>query len=88
MTSERTNAALAHKVRRLAHLDLAGAMIAAPTGLTRLVEIGEKRLPPAARRLAQERHCGESGVLDAGALFGKALLVDLTTSEGHVLETV
>ena len=61
--------------------DLALADVAASAGRGFFVEIGEQRLAPAARRLAQHGERGEAVVLDAAALVVDVLFVDLPAAE-------
>src|SRR3546814_15948535 len=58
-----------------------------PSGL-RLAEIGQQRLPPAARTFAERDKCVEALALDALAVFARLALLDLQAAQPHVVEAI
>ena len=59
-----------------------------PQGSRRLAEIGEQRLPPAARRFAQRNQRVEPLAVDALLLVGGVALVDLHAAQPDVAHAV
>ena len=66
---------------RVEQLDAFLAEIAVAAGFRRLAEIGEQRLPPAARRLRERQQRTETLTLDALALVRGIALLDLQAAQ-------
>ena len=70
------------------HLGAVAAEIAIAARLRRLAEIGQQRLPPAARRFAQRDERVEPLAVDAFLLVGGVAFVDLQAAQADVAHAV
>ena len=74
--------------RAVAEENFAAAEVAGAAGSGLLVEMGEQNLAAAGGGFAESGQRRKALVLEAAALVGEFLFVDLSAAQGHVLQPV